>query len=304
MGVHEHEDASSGRHATWVGLWINLGLIAVKFLAGWLGSSRALIADAVHSTSDLLTDGVALLGIRMGRKEADDRHHFGHARMETLASAVVGVSLIVTAVYIGLDAGLDIYRRNVSRPTGLALLGAGLSIACKEALYHYTVRVGERIKSRLLVVNAWHHRTDALSSVAVFLGILGSCIHPDLYVLDSYAALLVSFFIVRVGLRAIGESLKEFTDTAPGPDTVNLITKCLTKTDGVLGMHDLRVRTAGGRYQMEAHIEVDGGLSVSEGHRIAKRAEACVMDEVGDADRVIIHVDPHEEGGGAGGREE
>ncbi len=294
MQGHAFEDTRSGRSITWIGFWVNACLVLVKFLAGWFGHSRALLADAVHSASDLLTDGVALLGISMGRKDADERHHFGHARIETLASAGIGLSLIATAVYIGIDAGINIYRHTVSQPTGLALIGAVFSILCKEALYRYTVRVGKRIGSRLLVVNAWHHRSDALSSVAVFLGVLGGCVHPDLRILDAYAALLVSFFIVKIGLEAIRDSLKEFTDTAPGPDTVDLISKCILKTEGVLDVHDLRIRTAGGRYQMEAHIEVDGKLSVTEGHQIAKSAETCLLDEIADIDRVIIHVDPHD----------
>lgn len=288
------EDARSGRSITWIGFWVNLCLIVVKFLAGWLGRSRALLADAVHSASDLLTDGVALLGISIGRKEADEKHHFGHARIETLASALVGASLIATAVYIAKDAAVNIHLQTASRPTGLALTGAVLSIACKEVLYHYTIRVGKRIRSRLILVNAWHHRSDALSSVAVFLGVLGSRMHPDLYMLDAYAAIVVSFFIVKVGLNAIGDSLKEFTDTAPDPQTVDCITECIRRTHGVQGLHDLRIRSAGGRYQMEAHIEVDGKLSVKEGHRIAKHAEACLLDEVRDIERVIIHVDPHD----------
>ncbi len=294
MPGHSSEEARSGRSITWIGFWVNTCLVLVKFLAGWFGQSRALLADALHSASDLLTDGVTLLGIIIGRKEADERHHFGHARIETLASAGIGLSLIATAVYIGIDAGINIHRHTVSQPTGLALIGAGFSIVCKEALYRYTVRVGKRIRSRLVEVNAWHHRSDALSSIAVFLGVLGSRIHPDLYILDAYAALLVSFFIVKIGLEAIQDSLREFTDTAPGPEIVDLISKSIRKTEGVLDVHDLRVRTAGGRFQMEAHIEVDGRLSVTEGHRIAKLAETYLLDELHEIDRVIIHVDPHD----------
>lgn len=292
MQENPTEAARAGRSVTLVGFWINALLILVKFLAGWFGRSQALLADAVHSASDLLTDGVTLLGIHVGRKEADDRHHFGHARLETLASALVGISLIATGVYIGVDAGLNIHEHSEYHPTGLALLGAGLSIACKEILYHYTVSVGKRIQSQLIVVNAWHHRSDALSSVAVFLGVLGTYVHPDWHILDAYAALLVSFFIVKVGLDAIRDSLREFTDTAPGPEVIDRIRHCICRTDGVLDMHDLRVRTAGGRYQMEVHIEVNEQLSVGEGHRIAKNVEGCLLDEIGDTDRVIVHVDP------------
>jgi cation diffusion facilitator family transporter len=282
----------AGRSVTLTGFWINVLLILVKFLAGWFGRSQALIADAVHSVSDLLTDGVTLLGIHVGRQEADERHPFGHARLETLASAVVGVSLIGTGVYLGVDAGIGIHGHREQAPTLLALVGAGLSIACKEFLYQYTVRIGKRIQSRLIEVNAWHHRSDALSSVAVFLGVLGATIHPGWRILDAYAALLVSFFVVKVGLDALRDSLREFTDTAPAPEVVDQIRRCISATDGVMDVHDIRVRTAGGRYQMEAHVEVRDRLTVGEGHRIAKSVESCLLEEIGDMDRVIIHVDP------------
>jgi cation diffusion facilitator family transporter len=284
--------ARAGRSVTLVGFWTNALLIVIKFLAGWFGRSQALLADAVHSVSDLLTDGVTLLGIHMGRQEADERHPFGHARLETLASALVGVSLVGTGVYIGVNAGIGIHEHQEHHPTALALVGAGLSIACKELLYQYTVSVGKRIQSRLIVVNAWHHRSDALSSVAVFLGVLGTYVHPAWHILDAYAALLVSFFIVKVGLEALRDSLREFTDTAPAPEIIDQIERCICRTDGVLDVHDLRVRTAGGRYQMEAHVGVNERLTVGEGHRIAKEVEDCLLDEIEDMDRIIIHVDP------------
>ena len=292
MQENATEAARAGRSVTLVGLWVNGLLVLVKFLAGWFGHSQALVADAVHSVSDLLTDGVTLLGIHVGRKEADERHPFGHARLETLASALVGISLVATGVYIGVDAGLNIHEHREYYPTWVALAGAGLSIACKELLYHYTVSVGKRIQSRLIVVNAWHHRSDALSSVAVFLGVLGTRIHPAWHILDAYAALLVSFFIVKVGLDAVRDSLREFTDTAPDPEIIGHIERCIHKTDGVLDVHDLRVRMAGGRYQMEVHVGVNERLNVGEGHRIAKEVEGCLLDEIEEMDRVIIHVDP------------
>ncbi|MEJ2025006.1 MAG: cation diffusion facilitator family transporter, partial [Deltaproteobacteria bacterium] len=149
-----------------------------------------------------------------------------------------------------------------------------------------------RAKSRLIVANAWHHRSDSLSSVAVVLGVGGSLVHPSWHALDSYAALLVSFFIMKVGLETLWESLREFTDTAPPPEVTETIRTCAMKVPGVLDMHDLRVRTSGGLYQMETHIVVDGQLSVFEGHQIAKAVEQCLVEEVTDVERVIVHLDP------------
>ena len=277
---------------TIVGALVNTILILLKFFAGIFGSSQALIADAVHSVSDLFTDVVVLLGIRIGRKPPDEGHPFGHARIETLASTIVGIALIATALYLGIKAALNIYHHNEYYPTGLALIAAGVSIALKEALFHYTVHTGRRIKSQLIMANAWHHRSDALSSVAVFLGVAGTRIKPSWHILDSFAALLVSFFIVKVGLEILRIALREFIDTAPQPEIISKIEQCAFTVDGVLDTHDLRVRTSGGFYQMEIHIVVDGQLTVAEGHRIAKAVESCLVKDVDNLDRIIVHVDP------------
>jgi len=284
--------AKAGRSVTLVGALVNVLLILLKFFAGIFGNSQALIADAVHSVSDLFTDAIVLLGLRVGLKAPDEEHPFGHGRIETLASAIVGMALIATGLYLGIDAALNIYRHTEYHPTTLALIGAGVSIVLKEALYHYTVHTGRRIKSRLIIANAWHHRSDSLSSIAVFMGVGGALINPSWHILDSFAAVLVSFFIIKVGLEILRNSLREFTDTAPPPEILNKISDCTRSVEGVLDMHDLRVRTSGGMCQMETHIVVDGQLTVSEGHRIAKAVESCLAEEIEDFDRIIVHVDP------------
>ena len=281
-----------GRKVTLLGFFVNAFLILLKFLAGIFGDSQALIADAVHSISDLFTDTVVLFGIKMGRKPPDEEHHFGHARIETLASAIVGLALIGTAIYLGIEAALNIHRHTEHHPTGIALIGAGVSIALKEALYRYTVLIGRRIKSQLIVANAWHHRSDALSSVAVLLGVAGTLINPSWHILDSCAALIVSFFIVKVGLDILRKTLREFTDTAPQPEILERLMQLSRSIEGVMDAHDLRVRISGGFYQAEIHIAVDGQLTVVEGHRIAKTVERCLSEEMDELDRVIVHVDP------------
>ena len=287
--------ASTGSKVTLVGVLVNTLLILLKFAAGIFGSSQALIADAVHSISDLFTDTVVLIGIRISQKPPDKTHHFGHARIETLASLIVGMALIGTALYLGIDASLTIHSHTEYHPTGLALFGAGVSIVLKEVLYHYTIRTGRRIKSQLIVANAWHHRSDALSSVAVFIGVAGTQINPSWHILDAFAALLVSFFIVKVGLEILRDALREFTDTAPRPEVIGKIKQCALSVKGVVDTHDLRVRTSGGQYQMEIHIVVDGQLTVLEGHKIAKAVEGCLVEDVGNFDSITIHVDPERE---------
>lgn len=292
MSSSATDSVKAGRTVTLVGVFVNVFLIALKLVAGVLGKSQALIADAIHSVSDLFTDAIVLLGLKLGRKAPDEGHPFGHARIETVASAAVGMALLATALYIGVSSALGIYRHVEYHPTALALLGAGLSIALKEGMYHYTAIVGRRIKSQLITANAWHHRSDALSSVAVFLGVAGARLKPAWHILDAYAALLVSFFIIKVALEILWKTLQEFTDRAPSPDVLNRIRDCSCRVDGVLDMHDLKVRTSGGRYQMETHIVVDGQMSVIEGHRIAKTVESCLKAEMEDLDQIIVHVDP------------
>ena len=284
-----------GRKITLIGAGVNLLLIAIKFFAGLFGHSQALIADAVHSVSDLFTDAVVLLGLKMGRKGPDQNHHFGHARYETLASTFVGAALVVVAAYLGIAAAFDIFHHTQSHPTLLTVAAAALAIILKEGLYRYTNHVGRAIKSVAIQANAWHHRSDALSSVAVLLGVGGAQINPDWHILDAYAALVVSLFVLKVGLDVLISSAREFTDTAPTPDIIDRVRSCAGTVSGVIETHDIRVRMSGGLYQMEIHAVVDGGLTVVEGHRIAKKVEACLREEFRELSQVIIHVDPSEE---------
>jgi cation diffusion facilitator family transporter len=292
MSSRATNSVRAGRTVTLVGVFVNTFLIALKLAAGLLGRSQALIADAIHSVSDLFTDAVVLLGLKLARKAPDEGHPFGHARIETLACAAVGMALLITALYLGVRSALDIYGHKEYHPTAFALVGAAFSIALKEGIYQYTVIVGRRIKSQLITANAWHHRSDALSSVAVFLGVAGARLKPEWHILDAYAALLVSFFIIKVALEILWKTLQEFTDRAPSPDVLNRIRDCSRRVDGVLEMHDLKVRTSGGRYQMETHIVVDGHLTVIDGHRIATTVEGCLKADMEELDQVIVHVDP------------
>jgi len=283
---------TAGRNITLMGALVNVILIGLKLLAGVFGKSNALIADGVHSISDLFTDVVVLMGIWRGRRPADEDHPFGHGRIETMSTAIVGLSLVATALYLGSQAAMDIYFRHESHPNIWAIMGAGVSIVIKEALFRYTVRTGRRMKSQLVVANAWHHRSDALSSVAVLAGVTLAQIKPSWHIFDSFAALLVSFFIIKVGLEILGDTYRELSDAAPAPETLESIRQCALGVAGVLDAHDLRVRTSGGMHQIEIHIVVDAQLTVKKGHRIAKAVENCMVNDIDDVGRAIVHVDP------------
>lgn len=292
MNTRMTSSETAGRNITVIGALVNAVLIGLKLLAGIFGKSNALIADGVHSISDLFTDVVVLVGIWRGRKPADEDHPFGHGRIETLSTAVVGLSLVATALYLGFQSAMDIYLRHESHPNVLAIIGAGVSIVLKEALYRYTVLTGRRMKSRLVVANAWHHRSDALSSVAVLAGVTLAQIKPSWHIFDAFAALLVSFFIIKVGLEILADTFRELSDAAPSPETLGNIRQCALSAEGVMGVHDLRVRTSGGLHQLEIHIVVDASLTVKEGHGIAKDVEACLVNDIDDVGRAIVHVDP------------
>lgn len=283
---------TGGRNVTLVGALVNIILIGLKLVAGIFGKSNALIADGVHSISDLFTDVVVLIGIWRGRRPPDDRHPFGHGRIEALFTAVVGISLVGTAFYLGFEAAKDIYLHQETHPNVLAIIGAGVSIILKEVLYRYTMLAGRRMKSQLVVANAWHHRSDALSSVAVLAGVALAQVKPSWQIFDAVAALLVSFFILKVGLDIMGNTFRELSDAAPTPETLNNIHQCALNVEGVMGAHDLRVRTSGGLHQIEIHIVVDALLTVKEGHGIAKEVEACLVNDIDDVGRTIVHVDP------------
>lgn len=283
-----------GRNVTIAGMMANLALVGAKIWGGVLAQSQALIADGIHSVSDLVSDGVVLWGLKWGRRGADERHPFGHGRIETLAALFVGVSLAAAGIAMGWSAARDIYFGRTGHPAFLAAVVAGISIVAKEVLYRYTRLVGKRIRSTALISNAWHHRSDALSSVAVLIGVVGAQLNPRWDVLDACAAIVVSALIVQVGATFVFAALNELIDTAPEKRIVDQIESCAYRVKGVLDVHDLRTRTSGGKIFAEIHIMVNGDITVREGHAVAKAVEQCLCEEVPRLDKAIVHVDPTE----------
>jgi cation diffusion facilitator family transporter len=286
----------AGQRVTLLGLVVNLVLVGVKLFLGIAGRSQALVADAVHSVSDLATDVVVLVGVTLGRKEPDEKHHFGHRRVETLATGLVSLGLAAAGIYIAINAASNIYFKSHCQPTWLAALGAAISIAAKESLYQATLRVGRRIKSQAIVANAWHHRSDSLSSVAVLIGVGGALISPRLAALDAWAALVVAVLIIKVAAGLFWNAVKEVSDAAPTSAVLEKMTQCALNVEGVLGVHDLKVRSSADLYQMQLHIVVDGSITVAQGHQVAKQVEKCLFRDVENLLEVVVHVDPtHEE---------
>ena len=283
---------SSGVNVTLLGALVNVVLVIFKLWAGFLSRSQALIADGVHSLSDLFSDVVVILGLKWGRKHEDENHPFGHARIETISSMIVGIILILVGLGITYNALFSIYEHEASRPGKFALYAAGFSILVKEVLFWYTHNIGKRLKSPVLIANAWHHRSDALSSVAVFIGVGATYINPAWHLADAFAAVVVTFFIVRVGINLVWSAFRELSDTAPDREVLERISRQAVEVAGVRQVHDLRARHSGSEIFVEIHVVVDPNLTVREGHDIAREVKARLITDFREVTRVIIHVDP------------
>lgn len=296
-------ERAAGVQLTWLGAVVNLGLTALKAAVGWLGHSQAMLADAVHSLSDLVSDVLTLLGLRLGGRAPDANHHFGHGRLETLTAIVVALLVVVVALGMAIQALGALMAGRASIPSWPVLPVAAVSVAAKEMLYRLTMRVGRRARSQLLMANAWHHRSDALSSVAVLVGVGAVLVKPEWHILDQLVALLVSALVLKVGLSIAWQALAELTDRAPPEDILADIRACITRVPGVLGAHDIKVRSIAGLYQMHAHVVVDGGMTVQQGHDIADSVRNCLYRDIVGMSDVTIHIDPSPgQVGEAGGR--
>lgn len=280
--------------ATWWGIVVNLVLSVAKLIIGVIGHSQALIADGLHSLSDLISDGLVLYATHHSNVEADEDHPYGHARYETFATIALGVLLVAVALGIGFDA---IYRMldqtHLMVPATITLWVAGLSILSKEVLYHYTVHVARKVKSKMLEANAWHHRSDAVSSIVVFVGIAGAIWGWPL--LDSIAALIVAIMIARIGWELSHHSFQELVDTALEPETLEEIKQHILAVDGVLELHMLRSRRMGHNALVDVHILVDSKVSVSEGHQISEAVAKDLINNFDDINDVTVHIDPEDD---------
>ena len=297
MGKHDSPnhltDIEAGRNVTWAGMAVNSLLIALKIFGGTYGRSRALLADAVHSISDLVSDILVLIGLHFLHKEEDSDHPYGHGKIETLTTIGVGLLLLYAAVRIGIDASVAIYRGDIGIPHRFTILIAAASIAAKEILYHVTVRVGKRIGSAAMIANAWHHRSDAWTSVVTLVGVTLAVYVPSLRVLDSYAALLVSFFIIRVALGILRGAIAKIVDTSPDPELIERICDEIRNVEGVRNCHDVAARYYANRIRMEVHIAVDPNLTVLEAHEIADTVSSRIKEQFEEVSNVLVHIDPY-----------
>jgi cation diffusion facilitator family transporter len=284
---------SAGVKATLVGAFANLLLSVVKFIGGVMGNSTALVADAVHSLSDLLTDAIVLATHKIGQIPADSNHPYGHGRAETIGSTIVGAVIILAGFWIAYDVSLVIASGSKLVPTWLAAGAAVFSILVNEGIFHYTRSVGEKINSPAIVANAWHHRSDAISSVAALIGILGA--HFGYPVMDPLAGGVVALMILKVGYDILVEGLRDLMDTGLSADQTQEIQNIIDGIPEVIKFHDLRTRTLGGEIFMDVHILVDTDLTVTEGHAAAERVRRNLINAFDKVQDVMVHVDGEED---------
>ncbi|MDP6123690.1 MAG: cation diffusion facilitator family transporter [Arenicellales bacterium] len=279
---------------TLIGVLVNIGLATAQFLVGIIGHSQALVADGVHTLSDLISDVIVFLAIRQGSKEADREHPYGHSRFETVATVAVGVLLGVAAVGIVMRAIERLLEPGeIVVPTLSALIVAAVAVGAKEALYRFTILVADRFDSSLLRANAWHHRSDALSSVIVLVGIGGSI--AGIPVLDGVAAIIVAIMIGRMGWRLGWEATQELVDTGLDENQLSELKSAVMEVEGVEGLHMMRTRRMGGRALVDLHIEVDGEVSISEGHHISEKVRCFLLDKFEELTDVMVHIDPEDD---------
>lgn len=281
------------QRVTWVSVTVNLVLTLLQIVAGYLGRSQALMADGLHSASDLLSDFLVLFANRHGSRDADANHPYGHARIETAATLALGAMLMGLGILLLWGAGTRLQDPAAIQPVHVVTLYiALLTLIGKEALFRYMMAVARRLRSQMLVANAWHSRSDAASSLVVVAGISGNLLGYRF--LDLVAALLVAFLIVRMGWKMAFQALSELIDTALSDEEVAAIRATLESTPGVRGLHELRTRRMGDQALVDAHVLVDPRISVSEGHHIAERARKRVLENHDVLD-VMVHVDPEDD---------
>lgn len=282
------------RKVTWIGFLANISLSGIKFTTGYFGRSQALIADAIHSLTDTTTDLAVIAGSHYWSRPPDENHPYGHRRLETLVTVFIGFMLAAAGVGIGWEAVSSLHEKHSSPPGWIALCAALVSILCKEILYRWTAFASKKIKSPALAANAWHHRTDAISSVPVLIAVGGALLFPSWSFLDHVGAAVVSIFILHSAVKIIWPGISELIDVGAPEQIKAKIANIACTGEKVQEVHAVRTRYISSGIQVDMHIVVDGSMSVREGHDIADEVENRIIEGIPEVLDVVIHVDPPE----------
>lgn len=282
---------------TLMGSIVNMILLIGKFTAGILGNSAAMIADAVHSLSDFLTDIVVIVFVRLSNKPADCDHDYGHGKYETVATSIIGIALAVVGVMLGWNGTekiISFFRDEPQQaPEIIALIAALVSIAAKEWVFRVTRNVADEVKSQALEANAWHHRSDALSSVGTALGIGGAILLGGQWaVLDAVAAVIVSVMIIQTAARLLRQASGELLEESLPKETEDMITEIVCRDKAVRDVHNLHTRKIGNNIAIEMHLRLPGEITLTEAHRHASAIEQALREEFGNATHIMLHMEP------------
>ena len=281
----------AGRLATWVGIIGNVLLFLLKGGIGVVSGSIALIADAFHSLSDVVSSLVVLGGLKYSQMPADANHHYGHAKAESIAAKIVAIMLLVAAIGIAWTAYQAMLQTEIRIPTTLALWAAAFSIVVKESMYHYTIRVGRRINSVAVKADAWHHRTDALSSIAALAGIGGALL--GFPYLDPIAGIVVALMIAWAALSIYWSAIKDLMDQAPNQGLMTDIEKTTAAIPGILEVQEIKGRLHGPVVFIDMKISVRRDITVEQGHHLADQAKHIIIEQHPEVEDVLIHVNPY-----------
>lgn len=284
---------SPAARITWIGLLLNLLLGAVKTVAGWALGSKALIADGMHSLLDLLTDIAVLIGFSMAGRPEDDNHLYGHHKFASFAKFFVGGTLMVFSIALVVSALLGLRSEALVPHPGIAALIALVSLVVKEALFHWTRRVAKRLKSDLLLANAWHHRTDSISSLGVSIALAAVWLGgPSWAFLDGAVTLVFACYLVFEASRIFMRSCADLLDAAPEREIIEDLREHILPTPGALAYHDFRVRRVGDVFEIDLHLQVDPSLTVERGHEIAGDVKRRLCEMHPEVTKALIHVEP------------
>ncbi|MFH1753060.1 MAG: cation diffusion facilitator family transporter [Candidatus Omnitrophota bacterium] len=287
---HHHDSYDLGKHGAKVGIYVNICLFLFKLFAGISGKSHAMVADALHTATDFITSIGVYVGFKIAQKPPDKEHPYGHGRAESIVAKIISIVLIICGLKVAFDSARLIISRDLHIPHQIALWAAVFSIVVKEGLYRYTFKIGDKIQSNSLKADAWHHRSDALSSIAALIGISGAKLgYP---ILDPIAGLTVALFVVKAGFQIFRTAYEELMDAALPADKINEIKNMTIEIDGVKRIKDIKGRKSGIDIFIDMTIEVNKSISVEEGHAITEKVRDRVLKDLHGAKDVLIHVEP------------
>jgi len=278
------------------GIAVNVFLSVLKFAVGMMGGSQAIVADAIHSLSDTTTDVAVLLGVRYWTAPADDKHPYGHWRIETIITMAIGILLAAVAVGISMRAIGTIQTRHQVSPHWIALVGAGASVVLKELLYRWTVRVGQQARSSAVIANAWHHRTDALSTIPAGVAVILARIGPEWAFIDRIGAIIVSGFVLHTAWGIVRRAMSDLLDRGVTPAARARIEEIARSVQGVESVHKIRTRNMGPGTYLDLHVLVNGDLTVREGHDIATDVKHTLLNDGPEILDVVVHLEPSDAG--------